>query len=452
MSLSRSILTTLCTAILLFGAGGLPITAQKKGDDKRNANMPPPAPPTPFSEVRRDSLLNGFHLVTYETSAERVKCDVVLRSGAMFDLQGKSGLALMTQATLLGVNPQLKEEISSLKGEIDWGVNSDSTWFHLEVPAASLDNALEILARQVVVENIRADSFKRAQAAQIERVADSKSSMTPAGSADEAFLAALYREHPYGRTVEGNEKTNTAVVQGDVYDFERRFYLANNASIVVVGPVNHDRVLRTLKLLFGGWVKGAIVPSTFRQPQRTTEVRVVKVEAPNLSKVELRGGVIGLRATDQDYLIAQVLARILEARLKRDASVQGGDRVSVEALARVLPGPIFFSASIAPDRAQAFSRAATDGFAAMASEIVSAEELAAAKASLSSERAAMSIGDQLRQIEFYSLPRNYPLTFAPRLDAVTAADIQRVGRRLLTANALTVVVFGPVGEAFKPQT
>ncbi len=242
------------------------------------------------------------------------------------------------------------------------------------------------------------------------------------------------------------------VVQGDVYDFERRFYLANNAGIVVVGPVRHERVLRTLKLLFGGWVKGALVPATFRQPPRTTEVRVVKVEAPEIPRIELRGGVIGLKATDPDFLVVQVLVRLLEGRLRRDASVQSSDRVVVEAPLRILPGPVFFSASIAPERALAFSRAATDGFASMAAESVSLEELSLAKASLTSERSTMSIGDQLLELEFFALPRNYPLNLAPRLEAVTTAEVQRVARRLLTANALTVVVFGPVGESFKPQT
>ncbi len=452
MSHSNSILTVFSLTIVLLGVGTFTTTAQKKGDDKRNSVTPPGAPATPFSEVRRDSLLNGFHLASYEVPAERVKCELVIRSGSMFDLEGKTGLASLTQATLLEGNPRLKEEVESLKGEITWGVNWDATWFRLEVPAANLDTALEILARQVVVENIRNDAFKRAQTQHLARIAAVASEMTPAASADEAFFASLYREHPYGRTIQGNEKTVTSIVQGDVFDYERRFYLANNAQIVVVGPVHHERVLRTLKLFFGGWVKGALVPATFRQPQRTTEVRVVKVEAPDIPKVELRGGVIGLKVTDQDFLVAQVLARILEARLKRDASVQTGDRVAVETPMRVLPGPVFFSASIAPERALAFSRAATDGFAAMATEIISSEELAAAKASLSSERSAMSVGDQLREIESNSLPRNHPLTFAPRLEAVTVADIQRVGRRLLTANALTVVVFGPVGESFKPQT
>jgi predicted Zn-dependent peptidase len=173
--------------------------------------------------------------------------------------------------------------------------------------------------------------------------------------------------------------------------------------------------------------------------------------APEASKVELRGGVVGLKATDEDFIVGQVVARILEARLKRDAAAQQADRVVADAPSRRLAGPIFFSASLTPERAVAFSRAATDAFAALAANHVPAEELASAKAGLANERAAQSIGDQVREIELYQLPRTYPLNYRSRLEAVTAADVQRVVQRLLAANALTVVVLGPVAENLKPQ-
>ncbi len=437
----------LFVAALLFGAANFTTSTQKKGDPKV---MAPPSPPTPFSDVKRDSLLNGLQIVTYEIPAERVKIDLVVRSGAMFDLEGKAGLSSLTQSTLLAVNPRLKEEIESLKGAISWGVNSDATWYRIEVPQTSFDTAIEILSRSVIAESVRPEAFKRAQTDHLHRAA--AMTQSEAERADAAFFAALYREHPYGRPVEGNEKTLASIVQGDIYDFERRFYVANNSVVVIVGPITHERVLRSFKPLFGAWDKRAIVPATFRQPQRTTEVRVVKIEVPEATRVELRGGFIGVKVTDPDILVAVVLAKVIEARLRMDPANQSTDRISAHAPMRFLSGPVFFSASIAPERALAFSRSATDSFAALASDLISTEELVAAKAGLSAERSAMSVGEQLRELEYYSLPRNYPLTFAGRLDAITAADVHRVARRLLAANALTLVVLGPVGDSFKSST
>ena len=88
--------------------------AQKKKDK----NQPPMVAleVTPYSNVRRDSLLNGLQVVTLERQGDPlVKCDIVIRTGAMFDMTGKTGLAALTQATLLAPNPRLKEELESLQ-------------------------------------------------------------------------------------------------------------------------------------------------------------------------------------------------------------------------------------------------------------------------------------------------------------------------------------------------
>jgi zinc protease len=421
------------------------------GAQRRSLNESVPAPPprTPFSDVRRDSLLNGLQVVTLETSEERVRIDLVVKAGAMFDLTGKFGLAALAQETLLAVNPRLKEEIESLQGRIDWGLDWDLTWYRIEVPAANFETSIEILGRLLVVEGIRADAFKSAQQAHLSQLKERNSA--PAERAEAAFFAALFGPHPYGHDVAGTESSIASIIQGDISEFTRRFYIANDAVAVIAGPIAHERVMRAFKFVFGGWVKGALVPATFRQPPRVTELKLVKVDAADAERVELRGGVIGLKVTDRDYTVVEVLARVLDSRLKRKAERHGAEHVAALAPPRLLAGPFYFRASVAVDRAEAFSRAATDAFASLAAAPASAEELAAAKASLKSERQARSTAEQVREVEFFNLPRNHPLQAAARIDAVTASDAHRVARQLFAANALTVVVLGPVGDRFKPQ-
>src|SRR5215813_15074855 len=124
------LLSLVTCGILLIGVLAPLAVAQKNDKDKdkdknKDKNPPVPAviPPTPYSGVRRDNLLNGLQIITLERAADaNVKCDLIIRTGAMFDVTGKTGLAALTQETLLAVNPQLKDEIESLQGKIDWGV------------------------------------------------------------------------------------------------------------------------------------------------------------------------------------------------------------------------------------------------------------------------------------------------------------------------------------------
>ncbi|HKX29497.1 MAG TPA: pitrilysin family protein [Blastocatellia bacterium] len=437
----------LCGVVLVL-TGTIAAQGQKKGNDGNSSPaVPPAAPSTPYSNVKRDSLLNGLQVVSLERMTEPVvKCYLVIRAGAMFDLTGKTGIAKLTQETLLAANPSLKEEFESLQAKIEWGVNWDTTWFQVEAPASSLEAALEILGRVLVVENIRPEAFKLAYQRELDKLKSGP--LPPPDRATESFLKALYGDHPYGHDIDGDPATISGIRQGDVYDFMRRFYIANNVSVVSVGNITHERMIKIFKVYYGGWMKGQLVPSTFRQPRQVVQLQFVKVEAPESPQIEIRGGVMGLKHTDADFLVTEVLAQVLSSRLKK-ALPNAPSGIEVKSLPRILPGPFFFSASVPVEQAPAFSRQVTETFASLSTTAITPEELAAAKAALASEYSARPVDFFLREIEVYSLPRNHPTTILSRIEKITAADGERVAKKLLDSNALTVLVLGKVNDGFK---
>ena len=436
---SKLTIFLLC-CVLSLGSASVAV-AQKK--DKANPAVPEAAPATPYSNVRRDNLLNGLQLVTLDRQGDSaVKCDLIIRCGSMFDLTGKTGLAMLTQESLMIVNPRIKEELESLGAKIEWGVTWDTTWVHLETPASSFGPALEIVARLLVVENVRPDAFKKAQDALIARAKTAK--LSAAEQADAAFLKAIYGDHPYGHNLEGDAVSLSGIKQGDAYDFFHRFYIANNAAAVVTGNISHERVMQVFKVLFGGWVKGQIVPATFRQPTQTAQLKLVKIPLADAANVELRGGLIGVKHSDADFLTTLAIARLLTNRLAGSAV-----NFSIKSEPRILSGPFYFSTSASSDQAQEFSRRATEAFASLANATVPEQELAAAKSALVAEYSARPVEYNLREIEMFLLPRNLPVEMSAKIGAISAADVQRVAKRLLDANALTVVVVGKVNDNFK---
>jgi zinc protease len=408
--------------------------------------VPEPVVRTPYSDVRRDALLNGLQVISLERREEpKVNCRLVIRGGAMFDVVGKTGLAILTAEALLAVNPQLVQELESLDATIKWGVTSDTTWFHIEAPGGNLDQALAILGRLLVVENVRKDAFEVAQKARLEKLKTLQ--LAPALKADETFFTTLYGDHPYGHNVEGNTTTISAIKHGDVLDFYKRVYLANNMFAVVYGSLRHDRVMTLFRMFYGGWIKGVPAPPMFRPPYRTLEPRVQKVEQADLTNVEVRGGVIGVSHTDADFIATRLLALVLENRLKKlEAST------TAPFAPRVLAAPLYFTASVSADKAVEFSRQATDLFATLDKSEISEVELATAQAVLLKEHAARPITEYLEEIATFKLSETYPLTYESKVKAVSTIDLQRVAKRLLEANALTVLVLGKVGEGAKSQS
>lgn len=400
---------------------------------------------TPYTEVNRDSLLNGLQIVTLERPSDQmVRCDIVIRTGSMFDLVGKTGLAMLTQESLMAANPRLREELESLQAKIDWGVDWDTTWFRIDVPASGFDTMLEIVARLLVVENVRTDAFKSAVQRHLSDINDVR--LPDATSADLAFFKAVYGEHPYGHNLRGTPATINNIKQGDIYEFIRRFYAANNASAIITGNIQKDRVMRAFKVFFGGWMKGQVVPPTFRPPRQIRQVNLVRNEVPGATTTELRAGLPGARIGDAEYLPSVVLARILEGRINKDA---GNNQVSVKSLPRILPGVLMASASLPPVQASEYSRLITDQMAGMAQSAVSSIELQAAKADVLREYEARAMEENLREIEVYSLPRNYPLSVKSKIESITAADLQKLARKMFDANALTVVISGRIEEPSK---
>src|SRR5215510_15673362 len=77
------LLSLVTCGILLIGLLAPLALAQKKDKDKdkdkdKNPAVPAVIPPTPYSDVRRDSLLNGLQIITLERAGDaNVKCDLI---------------------------------------------------------------------------------------------------------------------------------------------------------------------------------------------------------------------------------------------------------------------------------------------------------------------------------------------------------------------------------------
>ena len=123
--------------------------------------------------------------------------------------------------------------------------------------------------------------------------------------------------------------------------------------------------MRDFRTFFGSSAKASCVPSTFRPPPRESSLRLIKTEVPDAPAVELRGGLIGVKLTDPDFIVTQVMSQSRRAPETSSGKRCGepGDRQRSREAA---PGPFYFSATVAPDRAAAFSRRATDSLAALA--------------------------------------------------------------------------------------
>ena len=94
---------------------------------------------------------------------------------------------------------------------------------------------------------------------------------------EQEVVAAAYKVHPYRHPTIGWLSDLQTMTRDDLYQYYRRNYVPNNATLVVVGDVDTDDVLRRVDKQFGGIPAGP-------QPRRT---KVVEPEQLGERRVEV---------------------------------------------------------------------------------------------------------------------------------------------------------------------
>lgn len=93
---------------------------------------------------------------------------------------------------------------------------------------------------------------------------------------DTKVTATAFRSHPYRHPTIGWIDDLRSMTRDDLYGHYRRFYLPNNATLVVVGDVDTDEVLRCAEKQFGAIPAGAEPPRFHvTEPPQIGERRVV---------------------------------------------------------------------------------------------------------------------------------------------------------------------------------
>jgi zinc protease len=92
---------------------------------------------------------------------------------------------------------------------------------------------------------------------------------------DTDLTAAAFRVHPYGHPTIGWLSDVETMTRDDLYGHYRRFYVPNNATLVIVGDVETDEALRAVHKHFGPIPAGAAIERRRAvEPQQLAERRV----------------------------------------------------------------------------------------------------------------------------------------------------------------------------------
>ncbi|HEV8485814.1 MAG TPA: pitrilysin family protein [Blastocatellia bacterium] len=401
--------------------------------------------------LKRDYLLNGLQLVLNEQPepgglTARLRID----SGAAFDRAGKGGLADMTAGMLLkggggmdakAVSETVKGLGLSIKVSVDW----DSTNITLNGPNDSLDSLFDLIGRLVISPTF---DQKELAALKTERVAAiAAEANDDAATARRRAMEAIYGSHTYGHPVRGTAESISQISREDVVSYHARFYLANNAVLVVTGDVKAEEVTRLARTKLGSWKKGEKVPATFQPPAPLVSRRIVIIDRASQSAHAIVAQ-LGISRKDKDYIAVLVMTEVLRAAAARRAGAVPGTVVQAGLDARYLTGPLWVEVTSSPDAMGQSIETVLSTMADLKGALPALDQVESAKARLISsfsERLATvdGAGEVVLDMETYGLGRDYLMNFVPRVNAITPGDVQHAAQEHLNLQALAIAAAAP---------
>jgi zinc protease len=445
-------------AIALLGAA-FTVAATAQAPDRSKPPAPGPAPALKLPAIQKRQLSNGLPVWIVEMhEVPVVQVNLVLMNGTAADPPGRYGIASLTAAMLMeGAGSRSSLEIADaidfLGADLSAAAGIDSAAVRLHVPVARLAEALPVMADVALRPAFPAEELERLRAQRLTSLLQARDD--PSSIASLAFSRTLYGpSHRYGTATMGTAETIKAFTAEDLRGFYRTAYRPDRAALVVVGDVTPDGVMTQLNTHFAAWKASADGTAAVAIPAATQPSRreVVLVDKPGAPQSQIRIGWVGVPRATPDYFPLQVLNTVLggsfssrlnlNLREKKGYTYGAGSSFDMRASA----GPFIASAGVQTDKT---AESLTEFFNELNGilETVPSEELTRAKNYVALRfpggfEATADISRRLEEVLVYRLPDNYFEQYVQNIQAVTAADVQRVAKQYVVPGRMLVVVVG----------
>jgi len=231
--------------------------------------------------VHRTQLENGLVVISVEyDSPGIVAYYTVVRTGSRNEVEpGLSGFAHFFEHMMFRGTPRFSEgkyndALKGLGADSNAFTTDDWTCYHITASAAALETIVDVEADRF--QNLKyseADFQKEARAVLGEY---NKSASSPLMLLDEKMQDAAYTTHTYKHTTIGFLKDVVDMPNQYQYSlkFFDRWYRPENCIVLVVGDVQHDRLVELAKKYYGGWKRGSTKIEIPAEPPQKEEKTV----------------------------------------------------------------------------------------------------------------------------------------------------------------------------------
>jgi zinc protease len=426
---------------------------------------PSPAPASSLVPAvglgQREVLPNGMVLLVSEKhGVPIVTVSMLIQAGSILDPPDKPGVAnlvakLLTQGTRTRTAPQISEAIEFVGGSLGVDAGQELTTISLSVLGKDLDLGLDLLADILQNPTFASAEIERKKQ---EVIAGIKRDQEDPGTVSwQAFLKLIYGTNPYGHPVEGAEASVPAITREDLVRFHEAQYRPNKAILAVVGDVTLPDLTRRLDARLGGWKQGGVAFAPPPRPAPLTQ-RTVRTIQREVTQANITLGHLGVTRDNPDYYAIQVMNYLLGGGFNSYlvAKIREEKGWAYDVGSGFGPGKYAGEFSVSMQTKNEVAEQAIEAALAeirrMREQPVSEQELKDAKAYLTGSfplrlDTSRKIVGMLATIEYYGLGLDYVDRYPGLINAVTAADVQRVAQKYLDPNRYALSIVADLSKA-----
>jgi zinc protease len=222
-------------------------------------------------ETQRHVLPNGLVFLYRQSPGIPLAAGtLLLPSGSLDETAAQAGLANLTlevlpQGTRRLSARKITDRLESMGASLGVQVAEDHTDIGFSVPIGRMEQTLEILVSMLVEPTFLPEEIKKEREGVLAGLKSREDSLF--NRAYDTLNEVLYGSHPYGRTIDGYERTVRKFTRSQMLEWYRAHVRPDGAFLSVVSSFPSGQVQKIIEKHFRAWKPRGLTCLTGRQAQ-----------------------------------------------------------------------------------------------------------------------------------------------------------------------------------------
>jgi predicted Zn-dependent peptidase len=284
---------------------------------------------SPESKYLKEILPNGLEVIIRSNPDSKVfALDILGKNRSLSEPEDKTGIVdfinrMLVKGTSKRTPEKITQELASIGAELklvdDPNIPYDDIYtsrLYSFIRFETLDEfalrGIELLSDLVKNSKFPTEEVEKTRKEMLSII--KRESESTSQTCRNLFYSEIFKDHPYGKTILGDENTINSITQNDLIDFHKKFYSPKNMILTVVTSLPPDKILSLIKNDFGDLPPVDFSSPSIPQPKMITSPVEVKKEMKKEQVYIYLGNLLpGLNHPDAPAL--EVANSILSTRL-----------------------------------------------------------------------------------------------------------------------------------------